>query len=43
MSFNPSVGILCFRTLQYPGERYTKSKFQSLGRDSVFSDWESPY
>jgi len=36
--FNPSVGILCFRTGTSLAGRGATGPFQSLGRDSVFSD-----
>jgi len=36
--FNPSVGILCFRTSAGHCLPAPQPRFQSLGRDSVFSD-----
>ena len=36
--FNPSVGILCFRTTTRACTTSRTRWFQSLGRDSVFSD-----
>ena len=39
--FNPSVGILCFRTSVRAVGGDDVVQFQSLGRDSVFSDHAS--
>ena len=40
--FNPSVGILCFRTEASVRVFHRAVMFQSLGRDSVFSDDRVP-
>ena len=37
--FNPSVGIRCFQTRRGRSSFTSRSRFQSLSRDSMLSDW----